>query len=184
MQSFIRVAVFGVGALLAARMASANDPAGAAPSTADVLDKVHRSNLKEIRMGEMARDHGGSKDVKSFGQTLIKDHSAADAKVAKLAKQEKIELASVAPDVGADMTMGAGFDAAFAASMLDDHKKDIAEVEAARDATKDDKLKSLLKELLPVLKKHESIAQKLVDQVDKSRAGAVSGSSRSVESSR
>ena len=120
-------------------------------------------------MGEMARDHGHAKDVQAFGKTLIDDHNKADVKVAKIAKDEKIDLAANTPDVGStDMTMGAGFDAAFAKAMLDDHKKDIAEVESARDATKDEKLKALLKDLLPVLKKHESIAQKLVDQTGKS----------------
>jgi predicted outer membrane protein len=67
-----------------------------------------------------------------------------------------------------DMPMGAGFDAAFAKEMLADHQKDIAQVEQARDATKDSKLKALLTDILPVLKKHESIAQRLVDQQKKS----------------
>ncbi|HVU52274.1 MAG TPA: DUF4142 domain-containing protein [Polyangia bacterium] len=146
-------------------MAKEPPPSAGAPATAEVLGKLHRSNVKEIRMGEMARDHGHSKEVQSFGKTLIKDHTEADDKVAKLAKEEKIDLAANTPEVGStDMNMGAGFDAEFARTMLDDHKKDIAAVENARDATKDERLKSLLKELLPTLKKHESIAQKLVNQ--------------------
>jgi predicted outer membrane protein len=48
--------------------------------------------------------------------------------------------------------------------MLADHKKDVAEVTAARDATTDPKLKRLLTDMLPVLKKHQDTAQKLVDQ--------------------
>jgi putative membrane protein len=158
-----------LGFIVSARAVSANNPAASAPSTAEVLGKLHRSNVKEIRMGEMARDRGSAKDVKAFGKTLIKDHTDADAKVAKLAKEEKVDLAANTPEVGStEMTMGAGFDAAFAKSMLEDHKKDIAEVEAARDATKDEKLKALLVKLLPVLKKHESIARRLVDQPGKS----------------
>jgi putative membrane protein len=168
MRSFVRVSLV-LGLALAARAALANDPPAASPPTAEVLGKLHRSNVKEIRMGEMARDHGHSKDVQSFGKTLIKDHTEADDKVAKLAKEEKIDLSANTPEVGStDMNMGAGFDAEFAKSMLEDHKKDIAAVESARDATKDAKLKTLLKDILPTLKKHESIAQKLVDQGGKS----------------
>ena len=47
--------------------------------------------------------------------------------------------------------------------MTQRHKKDIAEVTEARDATPDPKLKKLLTELLPVLQKHEEAAQKIVD---------------------
>jgi putative membrane protein len=148
--------------LLTSGMASAADP----PDTASVLGKVHRSNQKEIEMGKMAQKHGVSKDVKAFGKDLVKDHSAADKKVAKLAKEEKVDLAANTPAAEShDMKeTGAGFDAAFAKDMLEDHKKDVAEVTAARDATSDAKLKALLSDILPVLQKHQDTAQKLVDQ--------------------
>jgi putative membrane protein len=57
---------------------------------------------------------------------------------------------------------GAEFDKSFAVDMLEDHKKDVAEASAARDATTDPKLKALLKETVPVLESHERTAQKLV----------------------
>ena len=136
------------------------------PSTAEVLGKVHRSNLQEIEMGKMAQDHGMSKEVKYFGKTLVKDHSSADKKVVALAKDEKINLTAVTPPAGAQPDQkhtGTAFDDAFAKKMLADHQKAIAEVTAARDATTDPKLKQLLTNMLPVLNEHESIAQKLVD---------------------
>lgn len=143
--------------------------AAAAPPTAEVLGKVHRSNLKEIEMGKMASKHGVSKNVKAFGKMLVTDHNAADKKVAKLAKDEKIDLAASTPPAKEDdkMPMGAEFDAAFAKSMLEDHKKDIAEVKEASGATEDVKLKTLLSDMLPVLEKHQGVAQKLVDQTVK-----------------
>jgi predicted outer membrane protein len=163
MRSFLRFTALALGLVLAGRLTLAAK--SEAPSTAEVLGKLHRSNVKEIRMGEMARDHGTSKDTKDFGLTLIKDHNDADAKVAKLAKEENIDLAAHTPEVGkTDMKMGPGFDAAFAKEMLQDHQKDIAEVKSARDATSDQKLASLLKDILPVLEKHESIARKLVEK--------------------
>lgn len=139
--------------------------ADAPPPTAEVLGKLHRSNLKEIEMGKMARSHGTSKEAKAFGKTLVDDHSAADKKVSKLAKEEKIDLTASTPPAAPEqkMTMGKDFDVAFGRAMVEDHKKDIAEVKAARDATQDAKLKALLEELLPVLEKHLEIAQKLAD---------------------
>jgi putative membrane protein len=153
------------GSLLVSGVALAADP----PTTAEVLGKLHQSNVKEIRMGKMASEQGQAKDVKSFGKKLMDDHNAADKKVAKLAKEENIDLAANTPAVGSDdMPASPGFDAAFARAMLEDHKKDVAATKTALEATQDKKLKSLLSALLPVLEKHEQIAQKLVDQYAKS----------------
>src|SRR5262245_54353909 len=129
------VTFIGGAAALAGDAARAADP----PPTAEVLGKLHRSNLKEIEMGNMAIEQGHSKEVKSFGETLVKDHGDADKKVAKLAKDEKIDLEAATPEKKTeDMpAAGADFDAAFAKSMVEDHEKDVAEVKAARDATKD-----------------------------------------------
>ena len=121
-------------------------------------------------MGKMAQEHGMSKDVRAFGKTLVKDHSAADKKVMKLARDEKIDLPASTPATGTTsdtMYTGTAFDDAFAKDMLADHKRDVAEVTAARDATTDPKLKKLLTDILPVLTKHEETAQKLVDRIAK-----------------
>jgi putative membrane protein len=141
-----------------------------APPTADVLGKLHRSNLKEIEMGKMAESHGQSKDVKKFGKMLADDHTAADKKVSQLAKEEKIDLTSNTPaaETAEKMPMGAEFDAAFAKSMLEDHNKDVNEAKTVQGATSDPKLKSLLNDIVPVLEKHQRTAQKLVDKVGKS----------------
>ena len=142
-------------------MAAAAD----APSTAEVLSKLHQSDQKEIEAGKLARKNGQSKQVQDFGKMLIKDHADADKKVTALAKQQKIDLPAKAPaaDEQMDMKAGADFDAKFARDMLDDHKKDIAEVTEARDKTDDPKLKKLLSDMLPTLQKHEETAQKILD---------------------
>jgi len=158
----------GFGILLwCAATANAADP----PDTATVLGKVHQSNQKEIAAGKLAQKSGTSRQVKDYGKMLEKDHSAADKKVTAMAKQEKIDLASAMPGGGSDdmsnMASDPMFDTKFARAMVDDHKKDIAEVTQARDATADPKLKKLLTELLPTLQKHEETAQKIVDSEPK-----------------
>jgi putative membrane protein len=134
------------------------------PPSAEVLNKLHQSNLKEIQMGQLAQKNAQSREVKAFGQTLVKDHTAADRKVKALAKQEKAELADQpAPMDHGGLGTGAEFDMKFAQSMLEDHKKDVDEAKAARDTTADPKLKSLLTELVPTLEKHRDTAQTLAD---------------------
>ena len=96
---------------------------------------------------------------------LVSDHTSADRKVVALAKQERIDLSAGTPVVGskdlADLSAGPAFDRRFARSMIDDPKKDIAELPAARDSTTDAKLKALLTAILPTLEKHESMAESL-----------------------
>jgi putative membrane protein len=176
--------LLGMAAFLSGGAARAADTKGGA-DTASVLTKLHHSNQMEIAAGKMAEEKGQSKDVKSFGKTLVTDHTASDKKVMKLAKDEKIELPAAAPmpDAAMDKLKSApatDFDRMFASDMLEDHKKDIAEVKAARDATTDAKLKALLNETLPVLEKHEATAQKLVTKL----GAAASSTGSNVEGSK
>ena len=162
-QMMVRFSV-GVGVLLwSAGAATAADP----PDTATVLGKLHQSDQKEIAAGKLAQKSGTSQQIKDYGKMLEKDHTAADKKVAALAKQEKIDLSAATP-AGSSQDMNSmasdpKFDTKFAREMVDDHKKDIAEVTEARDATADAKLKKLLTELVPTLQKHEETAQRIVD---------------------
>jgi putative membrane protein len=145
--------------------ALATDP----PVTADVLNKLHESNQKEIEAGKIAQKQGQSKEVRAYGKMLVTDHTAADKKVTGLAKKEKIPLSANEPgtDEMKSMKSGATFDDRFARDMVDDHKKDIAEVTEARNNTTDDQLKQLLSDMLPTLQKHETAAQKIVDSLTK-----------------
>jgi putative membrane protein len=156
-----------IGMVLAAMFLVAGSAAAANPPvTADVLGKLHLSNQKEIEMGKQAQANGTAKEVKAYGKTLVKDHSAADKKVTALAKKEKIDLAAATPSAKDDMpapAAGPDFDGKFGQMMLDDHKKDIAEVTDAKNNTTDEQLKKLLADMLPTLQKHQELAQKIVD---------------------
>src|SRR5688572_22786392 len=81
-------------ALLVAGLAAGNIYAaevGSAPSTKStymrsdmerqVLSDLHKTNQKEIQLGQLAQQKGASAEVRNFGQHLIKDHQEADAKV-------------------------------------------------------------------------------------------------------
>src|SRR5581483_10432040 len=142
-----------------------NALAADAPQTADVLNKLHQSDQNEIHAGKIAEKSGQSKAVRDYGKMLVKDHTAADKKVTSLAKKENIPLTAKEPSSGHmnDMAGSSDFDRKFARDMVDDHKKDIAEVTDARANTTDPQLKQLLTDVLPTLQKHEDAAQKIVD---------------------
>jgi putative membrane protein len=165
MRRLVEVLIMCAATVLASGVAAAAEP----PTTADVLSKLHQTNEREVDMGRMAAEHGNAKDVRAFGKTLVKDHLAAEKKVGKLAKEEKIELAETAPANDMDtLPAGPTFDGVFAKNMLASHQRAIAELEAARDTTSDENLKRLLVELLPVLHKHADTAQRLVDRANRS----------------
>ena len=151
----------GVGACLFVGAAWGADP----PVTADVLNKLHNANLTDIDAGKLAQDNGNSKATKDYGKMLVTDETNADHQVMALAKDEKIDISAGTPVVGtkyvADLTAGSTFDRRFARSMVDDHKKEIADVATARDHTTDAKLKKLLTDLLPTLQRHERMAESL-----------------------
>lgn len=152
-----------------ANRALAADPPAAQPSTADVLMKVHQTNMKEIELGKMAESKGGSKEVKDFGKMLVKDHTSADHHLMALAKKEKVDVGKEAAKAAEMPTISQGpeFDSQFAKTLLDDHKKDIAELTDARDHTSSTGLKEYLNTILPTLKKHEATAQKILDKTKK-----------------
>jgi putative membrane protein len=136
-------------------------------STAEVLGNLHQSDVKEVQAGKIAEKNGQSKAVRDYGAMLVKDHSAADKRVADLATKENIDLLAATPAPGAnDMgttASGPDFDKKFAQEMLDDHRKDLAAVTDARDRTNDSQLKKLLGDTIPTLEKHEAAAEKIID---------------------
>ena len=145
---------------------AAGAPADEGPPPGEVLTKLHHSNQMEIEAGKLAQEKGTAKAVKAYGKTLVRDHTAADKQVMALAKQLKIEFETMPEMKNAKLeaakgATGAEFDQMFAAAMLEDHTRDVAEASAARDATKNPKLKRLLTALVPKLEKHRATAEKL-----------------------
>ena len=57
-----------------------------------LLSRMHMTNQMEIRLGQLAQRNGASARVKQYGARLVRDHSAADARVTALAKKLGITL--------------------------------------------------------------------------------------------
>ena len=136
------------------------------------LMKAIEGNLAEVQMGELAQKNGQSAEVKSYGQMLQQDHSAANQKALAVAKNLGVNVPSApSPKQKADYdkmakAQGAAFDKAFAEHMVMDHKKDISEYKRA--ANKNDEAGQYAKESLPVLEKHLQTAESLQKNAAKS----------------
>jgi putative membrane protein len=129
------------------------------------IKQAIEGNLAEVQMGQLAVANGQRQDIKSFGQMLQQDHSAANQKATAVAQQ----LGTAAPtqpnkkqtadyNKMAKLT-GDKFDKAFAQHMVMDHKKDVAAY--SKQARQKDPAAAYAGETLPTLQKHLETAQSL-----------------------
>jgi putative membrane protein len=148
--------------------------AGELKGSAHTLWKLHQVNQTEIKAGDLAKNNARSAAVKSYGELLVKDHTAADEKVKASAKKLNVDLDQPPPasdKAEVDETKskldalrsakGADFDSQFIKAMVDGHKKAIALVTSARADPAQKDIRPLLGEVLPTLRHHLQLAQQL-----------------------
>jgi putative membrane protein len=139
--------------------------------TKDLVMKVNKTDAKfavaaangglsEVELGKLAQEKGLSQQVKDFGAMMVKDHSAANLKMAALAKSKGISLpATISASeqkLKDDLAKKSGkdFDKAYVGAMIDDHQEDIKSFESALVELKDPELRAFATEILPTLKMH------------------------------
>src|SRR6188472_215270 len=74
----------GAGLILLGSVAAAS-----AKSNQEFLTDAIQGNLVEISLGQLAQKNAGSDGVRSFGQMLVQDHSAANEKATSLAQTQR-----------------------------------------------------------------------------------------------
>ena len=92
------------------------------------LNKAIQGNYAEVEMGKLAQQNGQSENAKNFGQMQMRGHRVGvtppDGPIAKqTADYEKVSTMS-----------GPQFDRDFAAHIVADHQKDIAEFKKASNS--------------------------------------------------
>ncbi|MDG4897712.1 DUF4142 domain-containing protein [Mesorhizobium sp. WSM4976] len=157
-KTVLAIAVLGVACMTAATAQAKSDK--------DFLTDAIKGDNSEIMLGNLAADKGGSKDVRSFGDTLATDHGKAKQQAAAVARRMNVPVTDQMTDEARQGQKklqgmsGAEFDKEFANYMVSDHKKDISEFEDEAKSGKGSVAK-LAKMTLPTLRKHLHIAQSL-----------------------
>jgi putative membrane protein len=158
-------------AILAVFLASAAN-AAEKPSQA-FLKKAIEGNYAEVQMGQLAQQNSQNDGVKKFGKMLQDDHSAANQKALDAAKslgvtppdgpnaKQKADYAKMSKESATQ------FDRNFAAHMVADHQKDIAEYKKA--AKQSDAAGEYAKGQIDVLQKHLDTAKSLRSNKTSSR---------------
>lgn len=142
-----------------------------------LLTKVHKSNLAEIKIAQLAKDKSSRKDIIKFSELLIQDHTLADMKVQSVAKSLNLSLnappANVEEDKAEQLELakamellsslaGESFDRAFLEIIMERHKKSVQKLTEASNAMVEGQVKSLILSLLPVIQKHYDMAKMML----------------------
>jgi predicted outer membrane protein len=138
-----------------------------------VVAHLHAVDQLEIALGKLA-EQNGTAGVKTFGQMLVTDHTAFDAKLAAFAKQHGM------PTIPADASQSAAakteldaekgklaalhgepFDHELLPMMAKAHDQELTKVDANIAIVSDPELKSMLLAVKPVLQSHADEARRL-----------------------
>jgi len=154
---------------------------GASSSTdATFLKNAAMGGMTEVKLGEIARKQGKSKDVRTFGDHMVADHSKGNATVKALARKQGVALPASLDSEHAQVVArlsklkGADFDEAYVKHMVDDHQKTVALFKEAESGATDADVKALAHELLPTIESHLRMIESV--QSGKSMLPSASGS--------
>jgi putative membrane protein len=141
------------------------------------IEDAAEGGMMEVQVGQMAESKATDPNAKAFGETLVKDHTAANNELVKLANSKHVELPA-GPSHGERKDIeklgklsGKDFDKQFAAMGVKDHEKDIKKFEKASGKAKDPELKAWIDKTLPTLREHLAMAQKLQQGGDAAAMG-------------
>ena len=171
-------AVAGLAALLPVWAQSQTDThskSSANRLTADTsfATKAAAGGLSEVQLGNLAKDHAASADVKQFGQTMVDDHTKANDELKDLASKKGITLPTK-PNAKQQATYdrlaklnGAAFDRAYMRDMVSDHRTDVAEFKHESEHGSDADMKAFAAKTLPTLEHHLQMAESTEAKVKK-----------------
>lgn len=147
-------------------------PAPNLPTGHAFLQRAAEINIGEIQLGKLAEAKGNNPAVKDFGKRMIQDHTAAQAKLVELAKQQGVTLpkgpGEQAKNFRHELTSssGARFDKLYMQHMLSGHKNAIMAFENVIEHGQDQAIKSYAEQVLPVIQDHVRMAEDVAGKMD------------------
>jgi putative membrane protein len=119
-----------------------------------------QAGMAEVAAGRTAQEKGTSQAVKDFGAMMVKDHSAANAKLKKIAVTKGVKLPASpsmmqkAMNEKTDLRSGDAFDKDYIQHQIKAHKDTIDLLQNEIDSGKDPDGKAFATEMLPKIKAH------------------------------
>jgi putative membrane protein len=132
------------------------------------IQEAAEAGMYEVEIAQIAASKATDPNVKSFAETLVKEHQAANNELVQMANAKKVELPAAPPrakrrDIEKmGKLSGKELDERFIRDVgIKDHQKDIKKFEKASGDVKDAQLKAWVDKTLPHLREHLAMAQKL-----------------------
>lgn len=132
--------------------------------------KAAAAGMAEVEAGQMAQAKGSSQAVKDFGAMMVKDHSAANEKLAKIAMTKNVDLPkgpgimNEAMAKKTDMKSGDSFDKDYIKGQVKAHKDTIDLFQKEIDTGKDPEAQAFAKATLPKVKAHLAVIDKMAGE--------------------
>jgi putative membrane protein len=131
------------------------------------MTEAAAGGMAEVELGRLVAMKAHSRDVKRFGQRMVRDHSKANAELKQLAKRKGVMLPTemksehkMAKEKLSSLS-GTEFDREYMKMMVEDHDKDVKAFEEKAASAGDPDLKRLVVKTLPTLKMHQSMAREI-----------------------
>ncbi|HYO53830.1 DUF4142 domain-containing protein [Archangium sp.] len=166
-----------------------------------LLERLHYTNQLEIKLGQLAQQNSTNPDVKSFGEQMVREHTAADQKLMTLAQGRGLKLSDTPKPMNdmekkamaADKALmeelqalkGEPFDSCYISNQVGDHDAVLGKLMAGRQAlTGNAQLTSLLDETSQRVAHHRQQAYSVLGKLGQTMGvgGAGSGMQKGSES--
>lgn len=142
------------------------------PEDKEFVAKAGMGGLYEVQVGNLLLQKATNADVKAFAQRMVTDHGKANAELAQLATTKGVALATelsgdhkAAFDHLSGMSAGAELDKMYMQHMVEDHDKDVGELDKASTSATDADVKAWAGKTLPTLKEHQAMAKQIASRL-------------------
>jgi putative membrane protein len=139
---------------------------GLARSDVKFIEEAAKGGLAEVELGKLGQKQAQDPAVKDFAARMVKDHSAANNSLTRIADAKRVVLPSTIDkshqkDIDKlAKKSGADFDKAYMDHLLKDHKKDVKEFQKASKDANDPDVKSFAAKTLSTLEGHLQLAER------------------------
>jgi len=141
-------------------------PAFGADKAQDFVDKAAAGGMFEVQSSKIAEGKVQDKSVKDFAHKMIDDHGAANAKLEKIAGEQKLAVppetdAKHKSDLDALQTAKDPVDKSYVQMQRDAHADAVKLFESYASDGDNAQLKSFAQETIPTLKMHQEMIEKI-----------------------
>jgi putative membrane protein len=140
-------------------------PALAADSS--FIEKAAQGGMAEVEAGELAANKATNSDVRKFAMMMVKDHGAANQKLAQLAKSEGVPLPDTYGEAHRSQLKalqavdGPRFDQAYMAQMVKAHEETVHLLKSEIASGQDPEIRAYAESMLPTVESHLREAYRL-----------------------